>query len=74
MIAEFKNVSDIIGRFFRGAPLSAAAKAERAANYDAGNWHGGHWQNLLSSPMDARHYVLEDFSAAIRAPSFEDAH
>jgi len=25
-------------------------------------WHGDHWQNLLSSPMDARHYVTEDWS------------
>ncbi|MEM5382308.1 hypothetical protein VSR68_01690 [Paraburkholderia phymatum] len=25
-------------------------------------WHGDHWQNLLSSPMDARHYVIEDWS------------
>jgi hypothetical protein len=27
-------------------------------------WHGDHWQNLLSSPMDARHYVMEDWSVA----------
>nr|WP_144111851.1 hypothetical protein [Paraburkholderia sp. BCC1886] len=25
-------------------------------------WHGDHWQNLLSSPMDARRYVMEDWS------------
>lgn len=25
-------------------------------------WHGDHWQNLLSAPMDARHYVMEDWS------------
>ncbi|SAL84338.1 hypothetical protein AWB68_07266 [Caballeronia choica] len=25
-------------------------------------WHGDHWQNLLSSPMDARHYVMEDWT------------
>ncbi|HEY3598049.1 MAG TPA: hypothetical protein VGL08_11135 [Paraburkholderia sp.] len=31
-------------------------------------WHGDHWQNLLSSPMDARHYVMEDWSAS---PAFE---
>ncbi|MFL9862953.1 hypothetical protein PQR67_02080 [Paraburkholderia fungorum] len=30
-------------------------------------WHGDHWQNLLSSPMDARHYVMEDWS--IPAPT-----
>ncbi|MFL9901576.1 hypothetical protein PQR71_26115 [Paraburkholderia fungorum] len=27
-------------------------------------WHGDHWQNLLSSPMDARRYVMEDWSAS----------
>ncbi|MEZ0601527.1 hypothetical protein ACAX43_05125 [Paraburkholderia sp. IW21] len=28
-------------------------------------WHGDHWQNLLSSPMDARHYVMEDWSVPV---------
>jgi hypothetical protein len=27
-------------------------------------WHGDHWQNLLSSPMDARRYVMEDWTIA----------
>ena len=34
-------------------------------SYDAGfdaNWHGDHWQNLLASPLDARHYVMEDWA------------
>lgn len=31
-------------------------------------WHGDHWQNLLSSPMDARRYVMEDWSI----PTSED--
>jgi hypothetical protein len=34
-------------------------------------WHGDHWQNLLSSPMDARHYVMEDWS--VSAPTDWDA-
>jgi hypothetical protein len=25
------------------------------------HWNDGHWSNLLLSPMDARHYVLEDW-------------
>jgi len=25
-------------------------------------WHGDHWQNLLASPLDARHYVMEDWT------------
>jgi len=28
-------------------------------------WHGDHWQNLLASPMDARRYVMEDWSASV---------
>ena len=35
-------------------------------------WHGDHWQNLLSSPMDARHYVMEDW-ATPKAYPFEEA-
>jgi hypothetical protein len=34
-------------------------------------WHGDHWQNLLSSPMDARRYVMEDWSVA-SAPAFDN--
>ncbi|CAM2158352.1 hypothetical protein [Paraburkholderia tropica] len=33
-----------------------------------GSWHGDHWQNLLCSPMDARHYVMEDWSLQPEAP------
>jgi hypothetical protein len=35
-------------------------------------WHGDHWQNLLSSPMDARHYVMEDWSV-VSGTEFEPA-
>jgi|SRR5579863_4744323 len=35
-------------------------------------WHGDHWQNLLSSPMDARHYVMEDWTTTA-TPAFEGA-
>jgi len=33
-----------------------------------GSWHGDHWQNLLCSPMDARHYVMEDWSLQPEPP------
>ncbi|VXB68180.1 conserved hypothetical protein [Burkholderia sp. 8Y] len=29
------------------------------------SWHGDHWQNLLSSPMDARRYVVEDWATPL---------
>ncbi|MBB5447290.1 MULTISPECIES: hypothetical protein [unclassified Paraburkholderia] len=35
-------------------------------------WHGDHWQNLLSSPMDARRYVMEDWSVSAQA-DWDDA-
>lgn len=38
--------------------LSVAGTAGLAS----GSWHGDHWQNLLCSPMDARHYVMEDWT------------
>jgi len=28
-------------------------------------WHGDHWQNLLSSPMDGRRYVMEDWTGPL---------
>jgi hypothetical protein len=41
----------------------AAQTAAPVTNFDFDPmWHGDHWQNLLSSPMDARHYVMEDWS------------
>jgi hypothetical protein len=35
------------------------------------SWHGDHWANLLSAPMDARHYVLEDWSTPRPLGAFE---
>jgi hypothetical protein len=35
-------------------------------------WHGDHWQNLLASPMDARHYVMEDW--AVPSSEERDSH
>jgi hypothetical protein len=40
-----------------------AGTASPAVEFDP-MWHGDHWQNLLSSPMDARRYVMEDWSVA----------
>ena len=41
------------------------AEAVSALEFDPA-WHGDHWQNLLSSPMDARHYVMEDWQVPIQ--------
>lgn len=49
-----------------------------ALEYDS-TWHGDHWQNLLSSPMDARRYVVEEWTVApmrpldLQTPNVEEA-
>jgi hypothetical protein len=53
--------------------LVPAATGDEAQSLDFDPaWHGDHWQNLLSSPMDARHYVMEDWTTP-KAYSFEEA-
>ncbi|MFM0468323.1 hypothetical protein [Paraburkholderia strydomiana] len=44
------------------SPLPPEPSQPSALEFDP-MWHGDHWQNLLSSPMDARRYVMEDWTA-----------
>ncbi|MFD1555495.1 hypothetical protein ACFSHT_07610 [Paraburkholderia silviterrae] len=48
-----------------GTDPASATTAELEAY---GSWHGDHWHNLLCSPMDARHYVMEDWSLQPEPP------
>ncbi|MPW19029.1 hypothetical protein GCT13_19545 [Paraburkholderia sp. CNPSo 3157] len=61
----FDTLLRIATQLFRSpkdAPRAdASAQRTSALEFDP-MWHGDHWQNLLSSPMDARHYVIEDWS------------
>ena len=41
----------------------AVVESHSALDFDPA-WHGDHWQNLLSSPMDARRYVMEDWTVS----------
>ncbi|MCP1129861.1 hypothetical protein [Robbsia andropogonis] len=53
---------------FRGRPSDDAAYDGAVlanVNEAALSWHGDHWQNLLSSPMDARRYILEDWNDTV---------
>ena len=52
----------------------AVVESHSALDFDPA-WHGDHWQNLLSSPMDARRYVMEDWtiSSPLRFDSNEEA-
>ena len=52
----------------------AVMESHSALDFDPA-WHGDHWQNLLSSPMDARRYVMEDWtiSSPVTFDSNEEA-
>ena len=52
----------------------AVVESHSALDFDPA-WHGDHWQNLLSSPMDARRYVMEDWtiSSPVTFDSNEEA-
>jgi hypothetical protein len=53
----------------KSASASALSTEETSSAFEFDPmWHGDHWQNLLSSPMDARRYVMEDWSI----PALED--
>jgi hypothetical protein len=60
----FRRIGGWLNRARDQAPANGTTQAEASASifdFDP-MWHGDHWQNLLSSPMDARHYVMEDWS------------
>ncbi|CAG4926268.1 hypothetical protein [Paraburkholderia saeva] len=62
-----KELGRLATRLFHSRPSSiqAAIPMETASSSAFAldpMWHGDHWQNLLSSPMDARRYVMEDWS------------
>jgi hypothetical protein len=49
--------------------IAPATEAASPLEFDPA-WHGDHWQNLLSSPMDARHYVMEDWATPLDSDLF----
>jgi hypothetical protein len=53
------------------SPARGGGELPFAALLGETSWHGDHWANLLSSPMDARHYVLEDWSTPRPAGAFD---
>lgn len=44
--------------------ITPETEAFSALEFDPA-WHGDHWQNLLASPLDARHYVMEDWATPL---------
>ena len=62
LLNEFRRLAAWLTGSLRGTPADRGAPALSSAFDFDPMWHGDHWQNLLSSPMDARHYVMEDWS------------
>ncbi len=67
LLNEFRRLVAWLGRSLaQGSPQTRPRKRRSASAFDFDPmWHGDHWQNLLSSPMDARHYVMEDWSVSV---------
>jgi hypothetical protein len=67
----FDSIKHAVSLLRRHRPDSTAREAvapEPSASerlLDETSWHGDHWANLLTSPMDARHYVLEDWTSSV---------
>ncbi len=77
-LSEFKRLANwLIHAQTRVSP-EGSGDAASAFEFDPDPmWHGDHWQNLLSSPMDARRYVMEDWSVSTAfefSPASRAAH
>jgi hypothetical protein len=74
LLNELGRFAAWVRRWLGKVPTTGAAPAAvTISTFDFDPmWHGDHWQNLLSSPMDARHYVMEDWAAVVD-PDFAPA-
>lgn len=74
MIGGFNKALAHLSNALRGETRERAATSPTSQSTfeRAGNWHGDHWQNLLSSPMDARRYILEDWNDTIESVHEDD--
>ena len=63
MTTELKSIFSWIRTFVTPQTVveTSGTETHSVLDFDPA-WHGDHWQNLLSSPMDARHYVMEDWT------------
>jgi len=68
---ELKSMFSWIRTWAAPQPAVETSEAQTTSLLDFDPaWHGDHWQNLLSSPMDARRYVMEDWT--ISSPAVFD--
>jgi hypothetical protein len=59
-MTQFKRVAQWM-KSIAAPTIAPETEAASSLEFDP-FWHGDHWQNLLSSPMDARRYVMEDWA------------
>ena len=67
MLPEIKRFADRLLHSRRVSTPQATAPSRPSLINEVHYRCGDHWQNLLASPMDARHYVLEDWNTAVPA-------
>jgi hypothetical protein len=65
VMSQFKRIALWL-KSLSAPTLAPVTESASALDFDPA-WHGDHWQNLLSSPMDARHYVMEDWAIPLNA-------
>jgi hypothetical protein len=59
-MTQFKRITQWM-KSIAAPTIAPETEAASSLEFDP-FWHGDHWQNLLSSPMDARRYVMEDWA------------
>jgi hypothetical protein len=59
-MTQFKRIAQWM-KSIAAPTIAPETEAASSLEFDP-FWHGDHWQNLLSSPMDARRYVMEDWA------------
>jgi hypothetical protein len=60
MMTQFKRIAQWM-KSIAAPAITPETEVASSLEFDP-SWHGDHWQNLLSSPMDARRYVMEDWA------------
>jgi len=73
MLPELKRFAGRLLHPHPGRTVSIAHASGPAALSEIAYHCSDHWQNLLASPMDARHYVLEDWASVAAFDTIDTA-
>lgn len=74
MLPEIKRFADRLLHSHRASTAEPTAPSAPSLLDEIPYHCGDHWQNLLASPMDARHYVLEDWNTTATVFEHSDTH